>query len=228
MLEAKEISLSRRGERLFSGLSLAVSPGQITALIGPSGSGKSSLLSCLAGISLPQEGCVVLDQKPLAEVPGLYPSVTAVFQELFLWPHLTLRENILLALPGDSSQADELIAEFGLQACIDRYPEQASLGQRQRAALVRALVLSPRYLLLDEITSAQDVEQIQVIAACLERLRKAGTGILLVTHLVGLARRLADQTLFLDAGEILPLGGNLQINSSKNTRVQQFLSLVDA
>jgi len=115
------------------------------------------------------------------------------------------------------------MAEF-----IDRYPNEASIGQRQRTALARALILDPSYILLDEITSALDVEQVSVILSHLQALRDKGIGVLLVTHLIGFARRAADRVVFLDEGKVLESGGPDLLDCPKNERVRRFLSVIES
>ncbi len=219
---------------------VVVEPGRITALIGPSGIGKTTLLRALALLDPPDEGAVEVDGAcyafPRPEDEPLtppWPRVTLVFQQLFLWPHLTLRQNITLpAVLRDKKEPgpllDELIDLFEMGAFIDRYPNQTSLGQRQRAALARALVLRPSYVLLDEITSALDVEQVSAILGHLQTLRRRGIGILLVTHLLGFARRAADHVLFLEGGEVVEAGGPEVLTAPKHARIRDFLSLIES
>lgn len=153
-----------------------------------------------------------------------------MFQQLFLWPHLTLRENILLParnIGGDiDARVEELIDLFAMHDFIDRYPSEASGGQKQRTALARALILNPTYLLLDEITSALDVEQISRILSCLQQLKERGIGIFIITHLINFARKAADQILFIDKGEIQAHGGPEIMTTPNNARLSEFLSLV--
>ena len=158
MLVAKNISKSYRGTEILKGVDIKVEHGKITSLIGPSGSGKTTLLRVLSMLDLPESGSVFLNDEryefPLKEnkIIKPWPRISVVFQQLFLWPHLTLRQNILLPLKGnvDNKHLAELIKLLKMEEFIDRYPNQASLGQRQRVALARALALKPKYLLLDE------------------------------------------------------------------------------
>jgi len=122
---------------------------------------------------------------------------------------------------------EELIARFGMSEFIERYPNETSLGQRQRAALVRALLLRPSYLLLDEITSALDPENVAVILEQLEELRSQKIGILMATHLVGFARRSADAIVFLDEGKVLAQGGAELLESPGNDRIKRFLGVME-
>jgi ABC-type polar amino acid transport system ATPase subunit len=144
-----------------------------------------------------------------------------------------LRENILLParnFPRANMDAElnELINVLEMQNFIDRFPNEASLGQRQRAALARALMLQPHYVLMDEVTSALDIEQVANILDFLPRLRERGIGILLITHALNFARRAADTVLFMDQGQIVERGSVELLDNPQTPRLQQFLSLVKA
>lgn len=239
MLIGKALSKSFGENRVLDGVGVSVQPGRITALIGPSGGGKSTLLKVLAFLVPPDKGVVSIDDReysfPMAvdtEPAPPWPKLTIVFQELYLWPHLTIRQNINLPLkdsrpPEVDRRVAELVGLFGIGEYIDRYPNQVSLGQRQRAAIVRAQALDPDYLLLDEITSALDVEHVAVLLELLKTLRDQGTGILLATHLIGFAKRAADRVVFLEHGKIVEEGGPDMLHSPKTERLEKFLSLVD-
>jgi len=228
--------------QILKGVTCSVPPGQITCLIGPSGSGKTTLLRALALLESPDQGSIQVDETrydfPLVsgrKIAAPYPGVTVVFQSLFLWPHMSLYENI--ALPARNFIKDDAILDkqimyladaFDMGHYIHRYPNEASLGQRQRVALARALILRPKYVLLDEITSALDVEQIERILDYLLHLRKEGVGVFLITHLLGFARRAADQILFTNGGQIEEQGGPEILIHPKSPRLQQFLKTVEA
>jgi ABC-type polar amino acid transport system ATPase subunit len=241
MLEVRNLDFSYAADKpLLKKINLTVSTDGITVLIGPSGCGKTTLLRCMALLEPPQRGEIQVDDATFvypwpkgAVFTPPWPKLTTVFQQLFLWPHLTLRENILLPVQrqkdGDiKAELDALIEAFDMQAFIDNYPNEASLGQRQRVALARALILKPRYLLLDEITSALDVEQIAKILAHLKSLRGKNIGIFLITHLLGFARHTADQILFMADGEIAESGGPDILKNPKTERLFQFLSVIAA
>ena len=239
MLIGENIRQSYAGHEILNGINLSVAPGQITAVLGPSGAGKSTLLRTLSLLDLPDSGRVIVDdatytfpQKSKNQVIGPWPKLTVVFQQLFLWPHLTLRQNILLPLEKlnpdrMNGEVTALIERFELEDLVDRYPNEVSLGQRQKVALVRALVLKPKYLLLDEITSALDVEHVSKVLEHLQTLKAQGTGILLVTHLIGFAKNSADQVVFMENGSILEAGGPKLLTSPSNGRLAKFLSLVE-
>lgn len=240
MLTGERITKSFGTRTVLRGANIQVEPGKITTLIGPSGSGKTTLLRALSLLDPPDSGTISVDgtayQFPAGRnqtVRPPWPRVTVVFQQLFLWPHLTLRQNITLPLQGrkhqdDGSYLDELVQLFDMAEFIDRFPNQASLGQRQRAALARAFVLRPEYILLDEITSSLDVEQVSAILGHLQTLRDQGIGILLITHLIGFARRAADRVVFLDDGDVLEAGGPEVIVRPAHERVQRFLSVIES
>src|SRR3989338_11364973 len=190
MLFAKNITKYREGDAVLESVYIDIEPGTITALIGPSGAGKTTLLNILSFSLFPDTGTIAVNDKSFSfpysdgSIPQPSSLVTMVFQQLFLWPHLTLRENITISGRVSDAELSELINAFGMKNFIDRYPNQTSLGQRQRAALARAIALKPRYLLLDEITSSLDIEQVEVVTKYLKKLKTGGTGIVAVTHLI--------------------------------------------
>jgi polar amino acid transport system ATP-binding protein len=241
MLTARNIEKALGARKILTGIDLKVEPGKITVVVGPSGSGKTTLLRAACLLDPPDSGTVIVDDTEYS-FPGTtetilnppWPKVTAVFQQLFLWPHLTLRQNIELPIkysgsPGRAaSLLEEMVASFDMKEFIDRYPNQASLGQRQRVALARALVLEPKYLMLDEITSSLDVEQVASILAHLRLLRDRGVGLMVITHLLGFARSAGDEIVFLDEGKVIESGGRDILTNPTNKRVRAFLSLIQA
>lgn len=239
MLSARGIHKSFGDKVVLRGIDLDIAPGTITCAIGPSGAGKTTLLRALGLLDCPDGGSISLDgmaydfprDPALPFTPSPWPTLTSVFQSLFLWPHLTLRENIMLPARNCNPQAEKdiegLIALFEMAGFIDHYPNQASIGQRQRAALARALILNPSYILLDEITSALDVEQTARILTKLGHLKERNIGIFLITHQIGFARRMADQVVFMDSGVIAEKGDPDILFHPKTARLQQFLSTVE-
>jgi ABC-type polar amino acid transport system ATPase subunit len=236
MLTGTLIRKSYSGKQILEDIDVAIEPGKITTLIGPSGSGKSSLLRALSLLDPPDSGVVELDEikyifptKARGKQVTPWPKLTTVFQQLFLWPHLTIRQNIMLPIEhrkGASSRIDALMDLLDLQGFRDRYPNQVSLGQRQRAAIARALALEPKYLLLDEITSSLDVEYVSALLTHLKALRNSGVGILLITHLIGFAKSSADQILFMDNGRIVERGSPDILSHPSSDRLRTFLSLM--
>ena len=240
MLTAQNIIKTFNGRTILNGVDLTIEQGKITCLIGPSGGGKTTLLRSIGLLEAPDSGTVTVEGKDYSfpTVDGKiynppWPELTVVFQSLFLWPHLTLRQNIMLpakraGLPDVHQRLEELIGFFEMSDFINRYPNEASRGQQQRVALARALMLKPKYILLDEITSALDVEQVAKVLEQLQKLRDAGIGIFIITHLLGFARRASDQILFLNAGKIEEHGGSEILTNPKSERLQKFVQLIEA
>lgn len=237
MLSARNIFKYFGTKCAIEDVSLEVSGGSIVAVVGPSGGGKTSLLRALALVDPPSSGEVVVDSErfvfpvsPSRRIHPPWPRVTMVFQQLFLWPHLSIRENIYLPLYGDSSDersilAGELIDSFALRDFLDQLPFESSIGQRQRAAIVRALALKPAYLLLDEVTSALDVEHVKRLGDVLVSAKEDGTAIILVTHLLGFARSVADRYLFMECGRSIEAGNIADLDASQTNRVRDFIAL---
>jgi ABC-type polar amino acid transport system ATPase subunit len=239
MFQAREIWKSYSNERVLRGTSIAVSRGSATVLIGPSGSGKSTLLRTASLIDEPDRGSVEIDGSCCfdAEKKGRpsrtpWPDITVVLQQLFLWPHLTIRSNILLPakLRGKPlGDLNNICSSLGIGNLLDRYPNEVSIGERQRAAVARALLLRPKYLLLDEITSSLDVEQIQRMLMLLDLKLQEGVGLIVVTHQLGFARNLMRKGLegtfaFMDAGIISETGDINQFENPKTERLAKFRS----
>lgn len=236
MLSGKKLTKIYNGREVLHGINIKIEPGKITSLIGPSGSGKTTLLKVLSMLDLPQSGSVTIDDKNYIFpsrtkkfIPP-WPEVSVVFQQLFIWPHLTLRQNVELPLKvrgilnENKHHLEELYEMFSMKEFIDRFPNQASLGQRQRVALVRALALKPKYLLLDEITSSLDVEQSEIILSHLTTIKKQGVGIIMVAHDIDFALSNADMVCFLENGRIVKQGKPYEfLLESKNERISKFI-----
>ncbi len=242
MLVGKGIKKSFGPTVALDSVDISVQRGRITVLIGPSGGGKTTLLRTLALLDLPDAGEIRIDDSTYAfpvtsrdRLAPPWPKLTIVFQQLFLWPHLSLRDNILLPLRrrgANTELLDEMVELFSMEDFIHRHPNEVSLGQRQRAALARAVILEPSYILLDEITSALDVEQTSIILKYLLTLRDRDIGLLVVTHLIGFARRLlsrreGDQIAVLDNGQLLESGDIEMLDNPKHERLKRFLAVIE-
>jgi len=199
-------------------VSLSVEAGDIIAIIGRSGSGKSTLLRCINGLEPIQAGRIVFDGEtvndPATNLRKLRQRVGIVFQSYNLFPHLSVAANITLAprvvkgMDRDASRelASRALARVGLLDKIDAYPDQLSGGQQQRVAIARSLAMQPQLMLFDEITSALDPELTGEVLKVLEQVAKDGMTMVLVTHEIGFARRVAMRLVFMDKGRIAEQG----------------------
>jgi polar amino acid transport system ATP-binding protein len=235
--------LSCRGVRkvfgsavVLDGLDLDVAEHEVVALIGASGSGKSTLLRCVNLLEEIDDGTIHLDGAHITD-PRINPDLVRrkigiVFQAYNLFPHLSVLDNITLAPvrvhKRPRAQAREealaLLTRIGLAEKADAYPDRLSGGQQQRVAIVRALVNSPRLLLLDEVTSALDPELVGEVLDLIRDLKHDGMTMVLATHEMTFARQVADRVCFLDAGRILEQGPPEQLlDHPTEPRTQQFL-----
>lgn len=215
---------------------LEVAPHTVTALIGASGSGKSTLLRCANLLEEIDDGAIWLDDEeitdPRADHDAVRRRIGVVFQAYNLFPHMTVLENITLAprrvhgvgRAEGEAHARELLDRLGLGAKAGEYPDRLSGGQQQRAAIVRALAVRPRLLLLDEITAALDPELVGEVLSVVRDLKDEGMTMVLATHEMGFAREVADQVCFLDGGVVLERGTAEELfGSPQRKRTQRFL-----
>ncbi|MEI7498080.1 MAG: ATP-binding cassette domain-containing protein [Candidatus Falkowbacteria bacterium] len=234
MLELKNISQIKDGREILTDISLAITPGEVLTLIGPSGGGKTSLLKVCALLDIPAKGNVVIDGVECASDGKrhvnpimIWPKVTIIYQNLYLWPHLSAKTNIILPIENFASKQDkfdELCERFGLTEHLSKYPNQLSAGQKQRVAIVRALLLDPKYLLLDEITASLDVEQSLNVIEVLHELKNNSIGIILVTHHLEFAKNISDKIIFLENGRIIDTGGPNLVDGAGNSRIDDFVT----
>ncbi|MFF4499064.1 amino acid ABC transporter ATP-binding protein [Streptomyces sp. NPDC001401] len=221
---------------VLRGVDLEVAPHTVTALIGASGSGKSTLLRCANLLEEIDDGAIWLDGEeitdPRADQDAVRRRIGVVFQAYNLFPHMTVLDNITLAprrVHGASraeaeERARELLERLGLAGKAGEYPDRLSGGQQQRVAIVRALAVRPRLLLLDEITAALDPELVGEVLTVVRDLKDDGMTMVLATHEMGFARDVADQVCFLDAGVVLEHGTAEQVfGDPQQERTQRFL-----
>jgi polar amino acid transport system ATP-binding protein len=223
---------------VLKGIDLQVQPGEVIAIIGKSGSGKSTLLRCINGLEVFQEGTLTVDGQPLkhgnaAAMRALRQHVGMIFQSFNLFPHLDVGHNIMLA-PGlvkgrkgaeAEARAQKLLDRVGLSEKFGAYPDQLSGGQQQRVAIARALAMDPEVLLCDEITSALDPELVGEVLKVVESLAEEGMTLLMVTHEMNFARKVADRVVFMHAGRIHEMGPPAELFAAPKTpELQQFLS----
>ncbi|MFE2065546.1 amino acid ABC transporter ATP-binding protein [Streptomyces sp. NPDC059467] len=216
---------------------LEVAPHTVTALIGASGSGKSTLLRCANLLEEIDDGAIWLDGEeitdPRADQDAVRRRIGVVFQAYNLFPHMTVLDNITLAprrVHGVSraeaeERARELLERLGLGGKASAYPDRLSGGQQQRVAIVRALAVRPRLLLLDEITAALDPELVGEVLTVVRDLKEdEGMTMVLATHEMGFARDVADQVCFLDGGVVLERGTADQVfGDPQQERTRRFL-----
>ena len=213
----------------LDGVTLQLSEVRTIVLIGPSGGGKSTLLRVLAGLEMPDQGSVEIDGVALTyseeHLIRHRRGIGTVFQAFNLFPHLTALENVTLPLVQAHGYgrafareyAMQLLTRFQLEAHAGKRPFELSGGQQQRVAIVRAVAVKPRFLLFDEPTSALDPEMTAEVLDIIAELRAEGRELILVTHNMGFARRVADHCLFLGAGKILESGPAQQLFDAPRT-----------
>ncbi|RWP66489.1 amino acid ABC transporter ATP-binding protein [Mesorhizobium sp.] len=221
---------------VLKGVSLSVNRGNVFALIGRSGSGKSTLLRCINGLEKINSGRIEVAGHAVGRDPKelrkLRTDVGIVFQSYNLFPHLTVGENIMLApriiklvsKAEAKTTAEEVLGMVGLSEKFDAYPDQLSGGQQQRVAIARSLAMRPKVMLFDEVTSALDPELTEEVLNVLETLARNGMTMLLVTHEMGFARRVATTTIFMHHGKIWEEGPSVELfGRPKTPELQQFI-----
>ena len=237
LLSLRNVHKSFGGNHVLHGLSLDVPAGHVVTLIGASGSGKSTLLRCINLLEPIDDGAILVDGTDISS-PGYDANLARrdigmVFQSYNLFPHMSVLRNITLALKhvaksdaASSKQAAmDLLSRFGLADKAGSYPEQLSGGQQQRVAIIRAVALKPKVLLLDEVTAALDPELVGEVLDLIAELRTTGMTMVLATHEMSFARNIADTVCFLHAGDILEQGPPAEVlDNPRNERTQQFLA----
>jgi polar amino acid transport system ATP-binding protein len=238
-LEIDEVHKSFGHNEVLKGVSLNVERHEVVCLIGASGSGKSTLLRCVNALEEICAGGIGIDGEsvtgPGVDLNVLRRDVGIVFQSYNLFPHMTVIENVMLAptMVGGITKDEahdrgmKLLDSVGMVEKADAFPDSLSGGQQQRVAIVRALAMQPRVMLLDEITAALDPELVGDVLEIVRELAHGGLTMLLATHEMGFAKEVASQVCFLDAGSILEHGPAEQIfEAPREERTQQFLSRV--
>jgi ABC-type polar amino acid transport system ATPase subunit len=242
MLEADKVSKVYGGEKVVDQISLSVDRGEVKAIIGPSGSGKSTLLRCLAILEPADGGQIRLDGEVVGQ-PGNRlgrerrfakdrADLGMVFQRFNLFPHLTAEGNVVTGLTtvrklsrSDARErARTMLARVGVGDRSHAYPSELSGGQQQRVAIARALVMEPKVLLFDEPTSALDPELVREVLDVIEQLASTGITMVVVTHELEFARRIADQIVMLDQGSLVEQAHPEKFfGAPEHPRTRQFL-----
>jgi len=219
--------------------SMLVHKGQKIVLCGPSGSGKSTLIRCINRLEEHDSGRIVVAGTELTrnmpDIAAVQSEIGMVFQQFNLFPHLTVLENLMLAprlvrkMPRTQAReiAMHYLARVRIPEQADKFPVQLSGGQQQRVAIARALCMKPQIMLFDEPTSALDPEMIKEVLDVMTDLARDGMTMVVVTHEMGFARRIADLVVFMDAGEIVELAPPAEFfGGARNARTQAFLQQI--
>jgi polar amino acid transport system ATP-binding protein len=239
LVELKNVVKRYGTNTVLNGVSLTVEKGEIIAIIGRSGSGKSTMLRCVNGLEPIQGGTVAFDSTvvndPATDLRKLRQHVGIVFQSFNLFPHLSVEKNITLApkvvkgVPQAEARAlaEAVLRKVGLAEKIDAYPDQLSGGQQQRVAIARSLAMQPQLMLFDEITSALDPELVGEVLKVLEEVALEGMTMMLVTHEIGFARKVANRVVFMHEGKIWEQGPAAEtLGRPRTPELETFLSAV--
>ena len=245
MLELKNIAKSFSGQTVLSGVDLTLRDGQTTVVLGPSGSGKSTLLRLMNLLEIPDDGTLRIGEDAV-DLDGARPAEAAirrirrhsamVFQDYHLFPNQTVLTNVSLppVLNGKLNRtqarerAVELLEKVGMGGRLEEYPQNLSGGQQQRVAIARALAVEPDYLLFDEPTSALDPELEAEVIKVMVELARERRSLVVVTHNIGFARKVADRIVFLANGGIGFDGTPEEFFASESERVRRYLNIFDA
>jgi polar amino acid transport system ATP-binding protein len=238
-LELVDVHKRYGDAEVLRGIDLTVDEHEVVCLIGASGSGKSTLLRCINALESIEAGAIYLDGMEVSakgvDVDVLRRSLGIVFQSFNLFPHMTVLRNITLAprkvlglsRADAEARARGLLARIGLEDKAGEYPDRLSGGQQQRVAIVRALAMQPKLLLLDEVTSALDPELVAEVLGIVRSLAVEGMTMLLATHEMSFAREVADRVCFLEAGAILEQGPpEKMFTQPDNPRTRAFLKRI--
>lgn len=236
LLRVEDLHKRYGKEEVLKGVSFSLDKGETKVIIGPSGTGKSTLLRCINRLTEPDRGHVWLEEveitSPKVNINRIRAQIGFVFQDFNLFTHLTALDNVRLGLmrvKGMSKKeaTERAMAELGRVGLADKahaYPAELSGGQQQRVSIARALAMDPKLILFDEPTSALDPELIGEVLAVMEDLAKTGMTMLVVTHEMGFARTVADEIIFMEKGVIVEQGPPGQLfQCPKHPRTAEFL-----
>ena len=238
MLSVKNLKKSFGKNTVLKDISFDVSTGDILAIVGPSGSGKSALLRCLNMIETPSSGKIVFEGTNLVDkntnLSLAREKIGMVFQQFNLFNHLTVLENLMLApvklkVMGEGSakrKAIMLLEKIGLKDKALSYPSSLSGGQKQRVAIIRTLMMDPDIILFDEPTSALDPEMIGEVLDLIKMVASENKTMIIVSHEISFVKSIANRILFLENGKIIFDGSNKEFFNNKNDRIKAFLQKV--
>ena len=239
MIELSNLSKWYGDFQVLNDCTTQVSKGEVVVVCGPSGSGKSTLIKCVNGLEPVQKGRIVVDSSEVtakrAKLTALRSRIGMVFQHFELYPHMSVLENLCLAQEKvlkrsrdeAVSRAEALLDRVGMAAHARKYPGQLSGGQQQRIAIARSLAMDPIAMLFDEPTSALDPEMIKEVLDVMVELAGEGMTMMVVTHEMGFARKVADRVVFMDAGRIIEDRPTADFfDNPESDRAQDFLSKI--
>ncbi len=239
MISIRHISKNYGSFRVLNDCSTEVNKGEVIVVCGPSGSGKSTLIKCVNGLEPFQSGEIVVDGvsvgNPKTDLNALRARLGMVFQNFELFPHMTVMNNLTIAQikvlrrsPEEAqTKGNALLARVGLEAHAAKYPGELSGGQQQRVAIARALCMDPICMLFDEPTSALDPEMINEVLDVMVNLASDGMTMMVVTHEMGFARKVANRVIFMDEGRIVEdADKDAFFGTPRSERAQQFLSKI--
>ena len=238
MIRLENVHKSFGKNEVLKGINLHIEQGQVVVIIGPSGSGKSTVLRTMNYLEEPTSGKVIVDGMDLSDKKKLNEvraEVGMVFQNFNLFPHMTVMDNLTLAQTKVRKTSTDDAKKIG-QALLDRvglgdkanaYPDSLSGGQKQRVAIARALAMKPKVMLFDEPTSALDPEMVSEVLDVMKSLAEDGMTMVIVTHEMGFAKKVADRVLFVDGGLILEDDTPERVfDSPTNERTKSFLDKI--
>ena len=235
MIEITGVSKHYGAVQVIENVSMRFADGEVTAILGPSGAGKSTLIRCINCLESISSGDIVVDGMSVRDrksAVGIQKQTSMVFQHFNLYPHLTALQNITLApirvLRQDRAEAQakglDLLRMVWLESKSGRYPAELSGGEQQRVGICRALAMNPRHLLLDEVTSAIDPEMTAEVLRVIEELAGTGTTMILVTHEIEFARRIADKVAFMERGALVAhQDADTFFNHQQDERISRFV-----
>lgn len=239
VITVKNLKKAFGDHMVLKGINETIQKGEKVVVVGPSGSGKSTFLRCLNLLETPTEGEVWVDNNNITDkktnINLVRRKMGMVFQQFNLFPHISVKENITLAPVKlglmTKSEADmkamELLTRIGLADKANAYPNQLSGGQKQRIAIVRALAMNPEVMLFDEPTSALDPEMVGEVLDLMVQLAEEGMTMVVVTHEMQFAKKVANRVLFMDEGHIIEQNSPDEFfNNPKHTRTKEFLSKI--
>lgn len=239
MIKILNLNKAYKNFRVLKNISLQVSKGEIVAIIGPSGCGKSTLLKCINGLEKASSGEILVKDIDVTasktDLNKIRTLVGIVFQQFNLFPHMTVKENLMLAPIKvkniDKNQAEitalNLLEKVGLLSKIDKFPCELSGGEAQRVAIARSLAMSPEIMLFDEPTSALDPKMTAEVLDVIKKLASEGITMVVVTHELNFAREIADRVVFMSHGEIIEENSpDIIFNKPQKNATKDFIKMI--